>query len=107
CRLSLNPESCILRSADSFYRRGRLVLLFAKFVPGINTMAAPLAGSMRMPFSQFLGLDFAGASLYVGGYLGVGFLFSSAVGRITSGLQVFGQAVSGIVVLAIVVYLAY
>src|SRR5437762_3245803 len=74
CRLSLNPESCILRSADSFYRRGRLVLLFAKFVPGINTMAAPLAGSMRMPFSQFLGLDFAGASLYVGGYLGVGFL---------------------------------
>jgi membrane protein DedA with SNARE-associated domain len=22
CRISLNPESCILRSADSFYRRG-------------------------------------------------------------------------------------
>src|SRR5262245_45085157 len=39
CRLSLNPESCILRSAGSFHRRGRLVLLFAKFIPGINTMA--------------------------------------------------------------------
>src|SRR5215470_4389196 len=48
CRLSLNPESCILRSADGFYRRGRKLLVIAKFLPGINTMAPPLAGSMRM-----------------------------------------------------------
>lgn len=63
CRLSLNPESCIIRSADSFYRRGRIVLVFAKFVPGINTMAPPLAGSMNMNPLQFLGLDLVGASL--------------------------------------------
>ena len=30
CRISLNPESCILRSADSFYRRGRMLLVMAK-----------------------------------------------------------------------------
>src|SRR5271170_3389865 len=42
CRISLNPESCILRSADSFYRRGRTLLVFAKFIPGLNTMAPPL-----------------------------------------------------------------
>src|SRR5271155_3447609 len=28
CRISLNPESCILRSADSFYKRGRIMLVF-------------------------------------------------------------------------------
>src|SRR5262249_25287675 len=39
CSLSLNPETCILRSAESFYKRGRLTLLFAKFIPGVNTMA--------------------------------------------------------------------
>src|SRR5690242_3354372 len=39
CRLSLNPETCILRSAESFYRRGRVTLLIAKFIPGVNTMA--------------------------------------------------------------------
>ena len=50
CRVSVNPETCILRSAESFYKRGKATLLFAKFVPGINTMAPPLAGSMRMPF---------------------------------------------------------
>ncbi len=34
CRLSLNPEACILGAADAFYKRGRWVLAFAKFVPG-------------------------------------------------------------------------
>src|SRR5215470_11631774 len=54
CRLSMNPETCMLRSAESFYKRGKTTLIFAKFIPGINTMAAPLAGSMKMRFSQFL-----------------------------------------------------
>src|SRR5580693_1962071 len=54
CRISLNPENCIQRSADSFYRHGRQLLVFAKFVPGINTMAPPLAGSMNMRLAQFL-----------------------------------------------------
>ncbi len=85
CRLSLNPESCILRSADSFYRRGRIVLLFAKFVPGINTMSPPLAGSMNMRYAQFLGLDFVGAFLYIGTYFSAGFLFSGALEQITAG----------------------
>ena len=55
CKLSVNPETCILRSAESFYKRGKATLLFAKFIPGINTMAPPLAGSMRMPLDTFCG----------------------------------------------------
>src|SRR5271166_2030961 len=43
CGLSLSPEVCILRSAKWFYKRGRTTLLFAKFLPGVNTMAPPLA----------------------------------------------------------------
>src|ERR1700746_1451198 len=39
CRISLNPESCILRSADSFYRRGRALLVVAKFIARIKTQA--------------------------------------------------------------------
>src|ERR1700733_9799404 len=87
CRLSLNPESCILRSADSFYKRGRTLLVFAKFVPGINTMAPPLAGSMNMPLAQFLLLDLAGSALYVGSYFAVGFVFSDALGVVLHGYQ--------------------
>jgi len=107
CRLSLNPESCILTSADSFYRRGRGVLVFGKFVPGLNTMAPPLAGSMNMSFGQFLALDFAGAFLYAGAYLGVGFLFSGALEAITSNYQAFSSALSWFLIAALAAYLGY
>jgi membrane protein DedA with SNARE-associated domain/rhodanese-related sulfurtransferase len=98
CRLSLNPESCILSSADSFHRRGRIVLLFAKFVPGINTMAPPLAGSMNMRFAQFLRLDFAGVFLYIGTYFFAGFLFSGALHRITAGYHAAAHAMGWILI---------
>jgi membrane protein DedA with SNARE-associated domain/rhodanese-related sulfurtransferase len=107
CRLSLNPESCILRSADSFYRRGRTVLVFAKFVPGINTMAPPLAGSMNMRFGQFLGLDFIGALLYAGAYLSAGFIFSDALGTITKNYQAFSRVLSWVLIAAVVGYLGF
>jgi membrane protein DedA with SNARE-associated domain/rhodanese-related sulfurtransferase len=107
CRISLNPESCILRSADSFYRRGRTLLVVAKFIPGINTMAPPLAGCMNMPLLQFLALDLAGAALYTGSYFGVGFLFSDALGAITRGYQTFGRVVGWVVLLLMAGYVAF
>ena len=35
CRLSVDPENCILRSAESFYKRGRSTLLVASSFPGL------------------------------------------------------------------------
>jgi membrane protein DedA with SNARE-associated domain/rhodanese-related sulfurtransferase len=104
CRLSLNPESCILRSADTFYKRGRIMLVFAKFVPGINSIAPPLAGSMNMRLSQFLRLDLAGVSLYAGGYFWVGYFFSGALSAITRGYHAFGRLVGWILLAAAVAY---
>jgi membrane protein DedA with SNARE-associated domain/rhodanese-related sulfurtransferase len=106
CRISLNPESCILRSADSFYRRGRALLVVAKFVPGISTMAPPLAGCMNMSFRQFLALDLAGAALYTGGFFGVGFLFSGALEAITRGYHRFDQVVGWVVIVLVGGYVA-
>jgi membrane protein DedA with SNARE-associated domain/rhodanese-related sulfurtransferase len=93
CRISLNPESCVLRAADSFYRRGRTLLVIAKFIPGINTMAPPLAGSMNMRFWPFIRLDLAGAALYTGTCFGIGFIFSGALEAMTRGYHAFGQVV--------------
>ena len=107
CRLSLNPESCILRSADSFYKRGRTLLVFAKFVPGINTMAPPLAGSMNMRWSQFLRRDAIGAALYIGAYWSLGFLFSEAISAIIGGFQTFGTVMEWILIAAVAGYLLY
>jgi len=107
CRFTLNPESCILRSADAFYKRGRTLLVFAKFVPGINTMAPPLAGSMNMRWTQFFALDAAGAALYIGAYWSLGFLFADAVGVITKTMQAFGRVVEWAGAAILVGYLSY
>jgi len=107
CRLSVNPESCILRSAESFYRRGKLTLVFAKFIPGINTMAPPLAGSMKMRPGQFLQLDAAGSSLYVLVYGGLGFAFSDFLRTITHGFRSAGHAAEVVLVFGILVYVVY
>lgn len=107
CRLSVNPESCILRSAESFYKRGKMTLIIAKFIPGVNTMAPPLAGSMRMKFSQFLRLDFLGASLYILAYFGLGFIFRDFLASITRGLQTAGRAMEEVLLVAIIGYAAY
>jgi membrane protein DedA with SNARE-associated domain len=107
CRVSINPETCILRSAESFYKRGKITLVIAKFIPGVNTMAAPLAGSMKMRFWQFLRLDFAGALVYATTYLVVGFLSRDFLVALLRGFHAAGQAVEAVVVLALVVYAIY
>ena len=107
CRISLNPEACILQSADKFYKRGRALLVVAKFLPGINTMAPPLSGSMSMPPLQFFGLDLMGAALYTGVWFGSGFLFSGFLSAITRGYSAFGSVVSWVLAAAVVVWIGY
>jgi membrane protein DedA with SNARE-associated domain/rhodanese-related sulfurtransferase len=107
CRISLNPEACILRSADSFHRRGRTLLVIAKFIPGINTMAPPLAGSMNMRTLTFLRLDGAGALLYAGSYLLVGFIFSGALEAVTRGYDSAGRIIGWIILALVIGYLLF
>jgi membrane protein DedA with SNARE-associated domain len=107
CGLSLNPEGCILRSAKWFYRRGRLTLLVAKFIPGVNTMAPPLAGSMKMRPGQFLRLDLAGVLVYVLTYGALGFVFRDVFRPVITRLQTFSRTVEWLIAAAVLAYLAY
>ena len=107
CRVSVDPETCILHSAERFYKRGRATLLIAKFIPGINSLAAPLAGSMKMPFVQFLGLDFLGAIAYALVYGSVGFIFRDFLATIGRGFRAAGHAVELVVVFAAIAFTAY
>ena len=107
CKLSMDPETCILRSAESFYKRGKITLLFAKFIPGINTMAPPLAGSMKMPLHAFLRFDVLGASFYALAYVSLGFLFRDFLASMVRGFQTAGRAVEAVTVLAIIGYAVY
>lgn len=107
CRVSFNPETCILRSAESFYKRGKITLVMAKFIPGVNTIAPPLAGSMKMRPLQFLQFDLMGAALYAVAYLLVGFVFRDFLAAITRGFLAAGRAVEVALLAAIIAYVGY
>jgi len=79
CRMSVDPENCIFRSADYFYKRGPKTLLFARFVPGLANVAAPLAGSLGMRFWRFLRLDATGALVYASVWMITGYVFSGFI----------------------------
>ena len=84
CRISLEPDSCVRRTEDVFTRHGARSLLIAKFVPGLNTAAPPLAGIFRMPVWRFMMFDSLGGLFWVATFTGVGFIFSDQLEQIAS-----------------------
>lgn len=90
CRISLEPDSCVRRTENVFARHGARSLLFAKFVPGLNTAAPPLAGLFRLRWSRFLLYDGLGALIWAGAYVGLGYLFSDQLERVAAYALRFG-----------------
>lgn len=87
CRVSFNPDACLERAVDGFHRRKSATILFAKFLPGVNTIMPPLAGIAAMPFLLFLLLDFAGALLWAGAGVALGFAFGEEIAESARGIQ--------------------
>jgi membrane protein DedA with SNARE-associated domain len=106
CRISLEPDSCVRRSEDMFARYGGWSLLIAKFVPGLNTVAQPLAGVLRMRRSRFLLVDALGALLWIGTYTGLGYLFSDQVERLAAYGRSLGAWLFGLVFGGLALYIA-
>jgi len=82
CRLSLEPESCVRDTQDLFHRNGPRALLLAKFIPGLSTVAPPLAAIVGMSAATFLFYDAVGALIWTGLCVGIGALFSNQLGQL-------------------------
>ena len=107
CRLSLEPDSCVRRTEDTFTRYGARTLLFAKFVPGLNAVATPLAGVVGMKRHRFLAFDAAGAALWSGAYLALGYLFSDQLEAVAEVALRLGGGLVAMLVAALALYLAW
>lgn len=86
CKISLEPDSCVRRTTNLVEKYGSKTLLVCKFIPGLNAVAAPLAGSTGMPILKFVVFDLLGSIIWCGTFLGAGYLFREQVTDLAAGL---------------------
>lgn len=107
CRMSLEPDSCISNTKTRFRKFGALALLFAKFVPGLNTAAAPMAGLTRMPLLKFLLADIAGAIAWSATFLVIGYIFRNQLEMAAEQAGVMGSWLLLVLVVLLAIYLGW
>ncbi|HMD37962.1 MAG TPA: VTT domain-containing protein [Candidatus Acidoferrum sp.] len=107
CKISIEPDSCVRRTEGIFSKQGARSLLFAKFLPGLSTVAPPLAGIFHMRARRFLLFDFLGSLLWGGTFLGLGYLFSGQIERIAEYAASLGGWLGVILLAALASYLSY
>ena len=107
CRISLEPDSCVRRTEGLFAQHGARSLLLAKFLPGLGTVAPPLAGIFRMRPARFLAFDAAGAVLWAATFLGLGFAFSAQLERVAERALSLGGILFLLLLAALAAYIAW
>jgi membrane protein DedA with SNARE-associated domain len=90
CKISLSPDSCVSQTEDRFRRFGAKSLLVSKFIPGFNTIAAPLSGAIGTPMPRFLGFAVPGAVLWSATGLALGAWFHENVDSVLDAIGLMG-----------------
>jgi membrane protein DedA with SNARE-associated domain len=107
CRISLEPDSCVRRTEESFARNGARSLLFAKFVPGLGTAAPSVAGLLRMRLSRFMVWDLSGAIAWAGAFTGAGYIFSRQLERVSAVALGLGSMLAVLLAGALAAYVVW
>ncbi|MGA8042706.1 MAG: rhodanese-like domain-containing protein, partial [Terracidiphilus sp.] len=104
CKLSLEPTVCVRQTQNSFASNRGITLVIAKFVPGLATLAPPVAGENGMGMGAFLFYDGIGSILWVGVLLAGGRLFGDALKRDPSLLNWVGRFSGALLVLGVIAF---
>jgi membrane protein DedA with SNARE-associated domain/rhodanese-related sulfurtransferase len=107
CRISLSPDTCVRTSESIFTRYGLATLVIAKFVPGLSTLAPPLAGALGMRATSFMLFNTAGALLWAGAALAIGLVFHAQIGAVLDYLASLGTLAAAMVGTLLALYIAY
>lgn len=107
CRISLEPDSCVKNTENLFVKRGANSLLISKFLPGLNTVAQPMAGIVRLSWLRFLTYDICGTLFWAGAILIVGRLFHHQVEDVLAMLRHTGASLLGIVIVGAAAWITF
>src|SRR5437762_10254837 len=98
CRITLEPDSCLRRAQNLFLRHRLRALLIAKFLPGVNPLAAGLAGAVGVGVVRFVAYDLGGAVAWAGTWTGLGYVMSDAIAEAVEGASRLGQGALALLV---------
>ncbi len=107
CRMTLEPDSCVRQTENGFARYGPAFLLVSKFVPGMNALGAPLAGSAGTRWIQFLLFDAVGAVVWITTWGTVGYLFGNQLDAIGDAIGRAGFRLSLLIVLLLAGWIGF
>jgi membrane protein DedA with SNARE-associated domain/rhodanese-related sulfurtransferase len=102
CRFSLEAATCVTKTQGTVAKRGATTLLFAKFVPGISTMAPPIAGQAEVPYPRFVLYDMAGTLIWAGAWLFAGRFFGDLAKRSSEFFNMLAHFAAVLVLIAVV-----
>ena len=103
CRISLEPDACVRKTQNLFAKHGPASLLFTKFIPGLSNLAVPLVGIVGLDLRTFILYNSIGSLLWVGFFMGAGYLFSREIQLERIALPDWGQ---GSVIIAVLLLVA-
>ena len=107
CRFSLEAASCVSKTQGRVTKRGAFTLLFAKFVPGLSTMAAPIVGQAKIPYPTFVLYDMAGTLIWASAWLFAGRFFGDVAKHSSDFFAALGHFAGLLVVLMVIAVLVY
>jgi membrane protein DedA with SNARE-associated domain/rhodanese-related sulfurtransferase len=107
CRFSFEASTCVSKTEGYFTRRGAVTLLFAKFVPGLSTVAAPIAGQTGMSYPRFLAWDLAGSLIWGEAFILAGRFFGDLAKKSAPFFAWLGHFAILIFVLMVLGFLAH
>jgi len=106
CRISLSPDSCVKTSELRFQRWRGMLLLVSKFVPGLSTVAPPMAGAMGLTPAAFVLMDGLGSLLWAGLAIGIGYVFSAQIDTLLASLASAGTVAGEVMLALLAAYIA-
>lgn len=107
CKVSLSPDSCVRQTESRFGKWGSTTLVFGKFIPGISTVAPPLAGAMKIGWARFLFFNTLGILLWVGVAIGIGYAFHRQIVALLGRFEELGALAVQIVAGLLAAFIAF
>jgi membrane protein DedA with SNARE-associated domain len=107
CKISLEPDSCVRGTQNTFERHGLRSLLVAKLIPGYQTLSPALAGMSGISLARFLSFDIPGALLWSIAFVLPGYLLRDQLDWAFQLVSSFGTGLVSLAVGGLVAYVAW